>query len=433
MDRPLRRARRPWWTYAVPWAGRVPDLTPRQWSLLGLLGAAELFDQYDVGILGLALKQIQEGLAIPESQIGPVTAVARLGVVPAFALTVLADRIGRRRLLLVTIAGLTLCTFGTAFAQDAVQFMALQFLARVFIYGETMLAVVVLTEELEARERGWGIGMLGALGALGHGVAALTFAFVEVLPGGWRALYALGVLPLVLLAWFRRALPETRRFEAHRATRTDPPGWRGALEPARLLVRMYPGRLVALTAAIVPFEFVVMTATAFMAKHMQEAHGYPPGAVTAVFILGGALAILGNVAAGSLSDRFGRRRVLAAAVACAAGGFGAFYNASGLFVPMAWVAGIFALTGAGVLFKALGSELFPTSYRSTASGMRAIVGTLGGVAGLAIEGTLYERAGSHAAAITWMLPVLALPPLVVLRAVPETAARELESIAPERR
>ncbi|MDX1649798.1 MAG: MFS transporter, partial [Myxococcota bacterium] len=170
MDRPTR-ARRPRWSYAIPWAGRVPELTPRQWSLLGLLGAAELFDQYDVGILGLALKQIQEGLGIPESQIGPVTAVARLGVLPAFALTVLADRLGRRRLLLATIVGLTLSTFATAFAQDAVQFMALQFVARSFIYAETMLAVVVLAEELDAAERGWGIGMLGALGALGHGLA----------------------------------------------------------------------------------------------------------------------------------------------------------------------------------------------------------------------------------------------------------------------
>ena len=85
-----------------------------------------------------------------------------------------------------------------------------------------------------------------------------------------------------------------------------------------------------------------------------------------------------------------------------------------------------------MLFKALGSELFPTSHRSTASGMRAIVSTLGGIAGLALEGTLYELTGSHAGAITAMLPVLVLPPLAIWLFLPETARRDLEAISPER-
>jgi MFS family permease len=180
----------------------MPRLTRPQWSLLGLLAAAELFDQYDVAILGLALSQIQAALAIPENEIASVNAVTRLGMLPAFALTVLADRLGRRRLLLVTIAGFTLCMFGTAFVRTVEELMALQILARTFIAGDTMLAVVVIAEELDARDRGFGIGLLGALGALGHGLAALVFGFVEVLPFGWRAFYALGVLPLLALAWF---------------------------------------------------------------------------------------------------------------------------------------------------------------------------------------------------------------------------------------
>jgi hypothetical protein len=85
-----------------------------------------------------------------------------------------------------------------------------------------------------------------------------------------------------------------------------------------------------------------------------------------------------------------------------------------------------------VLFKALGSELFPTSYRSTASGVRTIVGTLGGIVGLAVEGTLYEISGSHAEAITWMIPALVVTPIVIFGFLPETAARELEDISPER-
>jgi hypothetical protein len=83
-----------------------------------------------------------------------------------------------------------------------------------------------------------------------------------------------------------------------------------------------------------------------------------------------------------------------------------------------------------VLFGALGSELFPTSYRSTASSVHAAVGTVAGSAGLWLESWLYPMAGSHAAAITWMLALVWIAPVVVLLLLPETAGRELEEISP---
>jgi hypothetical protein len=85
-----------------------------------------------------------------------------------------------------------------------------------------------------------------------------------------------------------------------------------------------------------------------------------------------------------------------------------------------------------VLFKAMGSELFPTSYRSTAAGVRTVVAVLGAFTGLYLEGPLYELTGSHAGAITLMLPVLVIPAFVVMAFLPETATRELEDISPER-
>jgi len=424
--------RRPWWVYAVPWTGRVPQLPARQWRILGLLACAELFENYDLGIFGLALPQIQLGLGIPEDQVGNLSALLRLGTIPALAITVLADRIGRRRLLLATILGFTACTFATTFVRDTAQFAALQLLARVFVAGETMLAVVVLAEELKARDRGWGIGMLGALGAMGHGLAAIVFGFVEILPFGWRALYAIGALPMGLLAWFRRGLPETGRFQAHRAARGPQGGWRAWAQPMRDLVTMYPGRVAVIGLAVVPLDFVLVTASLFMAKTLQEVHGYAPGEVTVLYLVGGALGILGNIAAGALSDRWGRRGVLGLLLGVLALAFYSFYNGSGPAIAVIWVVQVFALQGVGVLFKALGSELFPTSYRSTASGVRAILSTLGGSAGLVLESGLYAAAGSHGAAITWMLPALAIPPLVIWFGLPETATRELEEIAPER-
>jgi len=422
----------PRWLRVLPFVGRAPALTGHQWSVIGVLGAANLIDSYDLAILGLALPQIQAGLAIEESAIGALTATVRLGVIPAILLTVLADRLGRRRLLLVTILGFTVSTFLTAFARDARDFAMLQFLARVFIAAEGILAVVVIAEELGATTRGWGIGLLGAMGTLGYGLASIIFSTVNVLPFGWRALYIAGVLPLLLLAWFRRSLKETRRFETHRAGRDDHGGLEGLLQPVRNLARMYPARIVALCAALLPIAFVFETSMLFVSKTLQQEHGYAPGWIAVMFLTVGLIAPIGNVAAGLLGDRFGRKRVMIVGIPVNAVAVILFYNTTGPWLPLVWGLMVVSLTVVLVLFSALGSELFPTSYRSTASGMRALIATLGAAFGLWLESQLYEITGSHGAAITWMLIVTPLAPLIIALFVPETANQELEAIAPER-
>lgn len=419
------RSARRWWTPPA-------DVTPAHWRLLAILGTTYILNQYDYGILTLALPQIQASLGVPENELASLTAVIRLGVLPAMVLTVLADSIGRRRMLLLTIVGITICTFLTSFVRTRHEFVIVQLLARMFIYAEEIMAIVVLTEELHARARGWGIGVLGALGALGHGLASVLFASVDRLPSGWRSLYFLGALPLLLVAWYRRSIRETRRFEASRAARGAVRDLASVLGPVRELFTAYPGRLLALCGAIVPFLFVIATAVTLQSKYLQQEHGYTPGNVAALYIVGGALAILGNVAAGAASDRFGRRRTLVVGLLVCTAAIAGFYGTSGAWVPIAWVVMIFSYFGIDVLFAALGGELFPTSYRSTASGVRSLTVAMSGALGLLCEGYVYGAAGSHAAAVLWMVPVAFLAPLVIALALPETATRELEEIAPER-
>lgn len=399
-----------------------------------MLGAANLIDSYDVAVMGLALPQIQKGLAISEAEVGGLTAFVRLGVMPALFLTLLADHIGRRRLVLVTILGFTLCTFLTAFARDAREFVFLQFLARIFVAGEGMLAVVVIAEEFSAGNRGWGIGILAAMGALGHGLASIVFSVVNLLPFGWRALYVVGVVPLLLLAWFRRSLGETRRFAAQQRLRAEQPGGtlRGLLRPFRSLLRMYPGRLVALCAALFPIAFVLETAMLFVSKTLQESHGYTPPTIAALFLTVGVMAPIGNVIAGVMGDRFGRKRILVGGILANGAAIALFYNTDGFWIPPVFGLMLLTLTMVLTLFAAIGSELFPTSYRSTASGVRQVVATTGAALGLWVEGHLYQLTNSHAEAITLMLCLTPVAPLLVALFLPETANQELEAIAPER-
>jgi len=424
-----KSAPRPWWAWIFFWVPVPEGITSRQWITLGALGATYLVNSYDLGILNLALPQIQHSFELSEQEVGKLAAIVRLGVLPALALSVLADRIGRRKLLLLTIVGFTLCTFLTSFARTATEFAVLQFLARTFVYAEEMLAIVVVTEELEAKARGWGIGLMIAFGALGHGFSALVFSAVELLPFGWRALYFVGALPLLLIAWLRRSLQETERFRISSERRGPVVG--SYVAPLVSLVSRHPGRVAALSAALVPVAFAGGTAIQFQSKFLQGAHGYSPGEVSALFLMGGPLALTGGLLFGRASDRFGRKPVLSTAIAVNAVATMCFYSGAGLLVPMVWVLTIFTQFGIDVLFSALGSELFATSQRSTASGVRSIVATLAIAGGLAVEGSLYVALGGHGEAITAMAWLALASPVILLLFVPETAGRELEEIAPD--
>lgn len=411
--RPPRRGLRVW-----------QDVPVREWRLLALLGTANAVNGYDLGIITLALPAIQAALGIAEAQVGTVLAIIRLGMLPALAFGMLADRYGRRRFLLITIIGFTVCTVVTAGVPDAASFVLIQFIARAFIAAEDTLGIVVVAEELGAARRGFGLGVLAALGGIGHGVAAVSFALVGGGPYGWRLLYLAGALPLGVVAWLRRSLTETRRFLAHQVAAPAAPAPLGAL------LRDHAGRVLALIAMILPIYFVTAPAIGFQSKFLQETHGYAPATVAVLYFVGGIVSVICQLGVGRLSDRVGRKPVALGALALTAAGTLLLYRGAGVWVVVGWLVMIAAYLGLDVMLSALGSELFPTAQRSTASAVRAVTATVGAATGLALEGPLFTLTGSHAAAISWMLLPLVLVPFA-LAALPETARRELEEIAGE--
>lgn len=404
---------------------RPPEpIPPEHRRLLWLVGAGTIIANYDLTLYGMALLQIQTTFGIAENRIADVNALFRLGVLPAMALAYMADIIGRRLLLLATLAGATVATVWTSFAQTTEEFIIAQLLARAFIYTEELICVVVIAEEFNERVRGWGIGALGALGALGAGLGAVAFAAVNILPYGWRALYFLGALPLLYVLWLRRRLPETKRFTAVHERQL----WR----PLIGLVTNYPGRLGLLIAMALPAAFASANIVTFQSKYLQSEHGWQPAQVTIMVVVGGIIGVLGATTAGTLSDRYGRRVVLTCAILTLMVCFICFYGlVSGpLLIPF-WITGIFAFLMCNVLIDALSAELFPTSHRSIASAVRYFFWIMAGSLALYLEGPLYDIVGSHGAAVALLiLPApLALIPLWFL---PEPALKSLDDIAAER-
>ncbi len=325
-------ARPPGW-YRVAWfLGRAPALTERQWRMLGLVAAVSFFENYDLFLLSLNLKQIQAGLGIDEGSLGNMLSFIRSGALLALLVVPFADRFGRRRVLLVTIVMYTVMTTLTALAPNTEAFVALQFLARTFAVAESLLATVVIIEEFAPENRAWGIGAAAALQACGAGFAALMFGFVDVLPYGWRALYAVGVIPLLFIAYWRRTLPETGRFASLASLRSqlDAPVpmfsnvWRAA--------RAQPRVFTVLAGTFFCISMAGSVGT-FASKYLQDVHGWAPSGVATLTFAGGAFAIIGNPLSGWLSDRFGRRPVGVVFGLGYAFGLMAFYSAIGWFVP----------------------------------------------------------------------------------------------------
>jgi putative MFS transporter len=431
MSSTFQSARRnPWWI--PPFLGGVPDIDPKLVSLLGLVSLALFFEQYDNSMLTSALKFIAADLGMAEQELGKFLAYIRLGAIPAFLVVPFADRLGRRRVFLVCVALFSVGTCLTGFAQTAIQFIVLQSITRTFMIAGAAVAFVIVTEEFPASCRGWAIGMLGALSSCGHGLGAALFSAIESLPYGWRSLYVIGLVPLVLLPTFRRHVRETERFHRHRASvgTSEPSGFAGWYAPMIHLAKTHPGRALGIAVAGGLFAIGEVSVFQFTGYFTQTVHGWSPGQFSLMFILGGGVGIIGNIVAGRLGDRIGRRTVGFAFLSLFPVSAWIFYHGPGWVLPLAWTLFVFCNTAGGVIIRALSTELFPTSHRGTSAAWLSLVQTIGWAIGLYIVG-FGTSAGIELATMTSVTSLCVLFGACAILFLPETFQQELEVISGE--
>lgn len=427
---PVPHGRRPGGRWAA--LVRAPQgLDPRHLSVVGIVSLAFLFENYDISMLSAAMKQIRESYGLAPSEMSALLAWIRLGAIPAFLLLPLADRIGRRRVFLVAIVGMSVGTFASGLAQTGLQFLVLQTITRAFLVAATATAIVLVAEALPAAQRGWGIGIMGAIGTLGVGLGAVLYAFVDRLPFGWRFLYLVGLVPLLLFGRFRRRVAETERFQAARALLPSGSLWQRIAGPMLELVRDHPRRSLAVAAMAGSVAAAKTPAFNLVSDFVQTTHGWAPHSYSLMVLFAGALGTLGNPVMGHAADRFGRRPVAVVAFSAFPLATCAMYFGPGWALPFVWVPFVFLLTGADVLMRIITSELYPTTSRNTAMGWETLHETLGAALGFAAVGWLARDGGDLARAAVVVSCVAVVGAFVVWR-FPETAGRELDAMGPGR-
>jgi putative MFS transporter len=412
--------------WLLPILGPVPPLEERHFSLLLGVSLALMFEEYDLAMLTAALPQIAETLSMAEVDFGFYLGLIRLGAIPAVALIPYADRIGRRRVFLISLVGTAVATTLTAFTQTPAQFVACQMLTRTFFVTGSAIAFVFIAEEFPAPHRGWGVGMLGALGSTGHGTAMGIFSQIDKLPYGWRTLYLIGVVPILLVPFFRKRIPETKRFEKHQASE-DGSTTAYSISPLLDMFRTAPARTLGVAAAGIFPSVGLVSAFQFTGYFTQTVHGWSPGQYAAMVFFGGALGIAGNVVAGHLADHFGRRVVGIVLLGSCPFSVSLFYLGPGWAITIGWIGFLFGSQGGRMILRAMSAEVFPTEHRASASGLWTILEALGGATGLFALYFASPEPGDFGV-ITSALSVAVGLGGFVLFFFPETAQRELEAI-----
>jgi AAHS family benzoate transporter-like MFS transporter len=424
---PIRHAsplKNPWWI--PPFLGGVPPVEPRLVRLLGLVTLGIFFEQYDLSLLSAAIKQITADLEIGVGESGYYLSAIRFGGFLTFAIVPFADRLGRRRIFLVSLVGMSIGTLGSGLSPNALTFVLFQVIARAFMLAAIMVAVVILIEEYPPAHRGWAIGVLGAVGGFGFGLGAVIFSLIDVLPYGWRAMYALGVVPLLLLPLFRRELVETARFE--RQQRAGAGEDVGQFASVLALARDQPRRALALGAATFFAGMGSIAVFQYASLLVQNAHGWAPWQYSTMIIAGGGVGMFGNLVAGRLGDRLGRRRV-----GLIAYGFFPlfailFYLGPSGLLWLAFAGFVFCNSAGEVVTRAFAGELFATSQRGAATGWISFTTTLGWTMGLFVIGLGTSVDDDLAAGVGWLALVVAFAGGFLLM-LPETRRRQLEEIS----
>jgi MFS family permease len=288
----------------------------------------------------------------------------------------------------------------------------------------------VIAEEFPARRRGLAISVLLAAGVAGGVAAAFALGPAMETRLGWRAMYVIGLIPLLLVIPLRRGIRETPRYIAMDGARAGGPASRSGM----FAVWQRP-HLRTTILCILLFGLVGAIATTFASFYpyfLANERGFSPSQVSRTYGIAALMGLPAIPLAGWLLDRWGRRSIGIVGPILAAAGVACAFQASGSpeYIALVGMAAVFFGTFSLPIQVAYVPELFPTHMRSLAMSW---VGNGAGRALVilvpALAGALAVRVGSVGLAASIIAVCGLAAAWIVFAHMPETKGVPLEQTA----
>jgi MFS family permease len=410
----------------LPMVPPVP-FSPEQAARLCALCAAALVANFCGGLLSQNADAVTSAFGQSDQALGVALAVARAGVLLSLVAIALADRLGRRRLILVTLAGACVANLLAAAAPTFAVFTGTQLFTRALVNSVLIVAGIATVEDAPEGARAFATGMFAlALGA-GIGLTVVLLPLADLGDYGWRISFALSAAALLVIPVIARHLKETTRYEGlvHRTHRE-----RGRVR--ELLDRAYGARFLLLGLAAFLTNVFSAPSSQLTNRYLIHAHNFSNSDV-ALFrtVTFGVPGVVGVLLASRLAESHGRRPVAIVGLIVATMFQVAFFVTGNAWVL--WLTPVVAIVAAACAALAIGTldaELFPTEVRGTSNGFILVSAVAGSAVGLLLATQLKDLVGGLGPGIAVCGIASLLAAVFVVPHLPETAERRLDDVSP---
>jgi MFS family permease len=328
-------------------------------------GLGWMLDAFDVMLYSIVLATLMREFGMNKTTAGLLNTLTLIAsAIGSFGFGFLADRLGRRRMLSLSILTYSLFTFACGFSTSVTMLAVLRFFLGLGMGGEWNSGATLVAETWPSEWRGRAMGIVQSSWAIGYALAAIVARLV-LARTSWRWVFFIGVLPALVTLWIQHDVPEPEIWRKSRQIPAPSGLWKAATPRILVLLLMNAFGMFAWWGL---FTWIPAYLALPLAKGGRNFSLLDFTSFLTVLNLCGMWP--GYILFGYVADRFGRKRSIVIYLFLAAVSvpfFAAARNPSWILVT----ASITAFFGTGFFTGSaiIGSEVFPTPIRATALGI----------------------------------------------------------------